>query len=141
MGHMLAALLALQKIESKLAQVRSRLRTRERAVKVQQIKIDQLSRQWQELHDRHLAKRLHADELALIVQERDEQVAKLSIVGVGMRSHSGVAARMFKALADAGVNIESISTSEIKISCLIRETDVEKATKAVHAEFDLAKRD
>ena len=77
MGHMLAALLALQKIESKLAQVRSRLRTRERAVKVQQIKIDQFSRQRQELHDRHLAKRSHADELALIVQERDEQVAKL----------------------------------------------------------------
>lgn len=77
MGHMLAALLSLQKIESKLAQVRSRLRTRERAVKVQQSKINQLCRQWQELHDRHLAKRSHADELALIVQERDEQVAKL----------------------------------------------------------------
>lgn len=77
MGHMLAALLTLQKIESKLAQVRSRLRTRERAVKVQQSKIDQLGRQWQELHDRHMARRLHANELALVVQERDEQVAKL----------------------------------------------------------------
>ena len=77
MGHMLAALLALQKIESKLAQVRGRLRTRERAVKVQQSKIDQLGRQWQELHDRHLARRSRAAELALTVQERDEQVAKL----------------------------------------------------------------
>ena len=77
MGHMLAALLVLQKIESRLAQVRGRLRTRERAVKVQQGKIDQLSRQWQELHDRHLARRSHADQLALSVQEQDEQVTKL----------------------------------------------------------------
>jgi len=77
MGHMLAALLALQKIESNLAQVRSRLRTRERAVKVQQGKIDQLKQQWKELHDRHLARRSHADELALMVQQRDEQIAKL----------------------------------------------------------------
>jgi len=76
---MLAALLTLQKIESKLAQVRGRLRTRERAVKVQQSKIDQLGQQWQVLHDRHLARRSHADELALVVQERDEQVAKLRV--------------------------------------------------------------
>jgi aspartate kinase len=66
-------------------------------------------------------------------------VAKVSIVGVGMRSHSAVASRMFSALASAGVNIISISTSEIKISCLIDEADVDKAVKAIHDEFELAK--
>ncbi|MBN1475708.1 aspartate kinase, partial [Candidatus Sumerlaeota bacterium] len=66
-------------------------------------------------------------------------VAKVSIVGVGMRSHSAVASRMFGALAGAGVNIISISTSEIKISCLIDEADVDKAVKAIHDEFELEK--
>ena len=77
MGQMLAALLKLQKIETMLAQVRSRLRTRERAVRAQQGKIDQLNQQWDEFHQRHLARRAHADELALMVQEHDEQVTKL----------------------------------------------------------------
>lgn len=77
MGQMLAALLTLQKIETRLAQVRGRLRTRKLAVKVQQDKIDQLNRQSQELHERHLDKRKHADELIRLVQQRDEQVAKL----------------------------------------------------------------
>lgn len=68
----------------------------------------------------------------------DDKIAKVSIVGVGMRTHSGVAARMFRALAQAGVNIESISTSEIKISCLVAEADLERAVRAVHDEFRLA---
>ena len=65
----------------------------------------------------------------------DEKIGKLSIVGVGMRSHSGVAARMFEALAAAGVNIDMISTSEIKISVVIDLAKGEEATKAVHAAF------
>jgi aspartate kinase len=81
-----------------------------------------------------VAERLGARE----VKVRDT-VAKVSIVGVGMRSHSAVASRMFSALAGAGVNIISISTSEIKISCLIDEAEVDKAVKAIHDEFELAK--
>ena len=67
-------------------------------------------------------------------------IAKVSVVGVGMRSHSGVAATMFKALADAGVNIQLVSTSEIKISVGIDPADAEKATRVVHKAFGLSKR-
>jgi aspartate kinase len=65
----------------------------------------------------------------------DEDIAKLSIVGVGMRSHSGVAAKMFETLSSEGVNIEMISTSEIKISVVISLGKCEAAMKAVHAAF------
>jgi aspartate kinase len=64
-----------------------------------------------------------------------EQIAKLSIVGVGMKSHSGVAGKMFEALAQAGVNIDMISTSEIKISVIIDLAKSEQAVKSVHAAF------
>ncbi len=64
-------------------------------------------------------------------------VAKVSIVGVGMRSHPGVAARMFSCLAKERINIEMISTSEIKISCAIDEKNVRKAVKSLHREFGL----
>jgi aspartate kinase len=69
----------------------------------------------------------------------DEGVAKVSVVGVGMRSHSGVAAKMFQSLADNGINIEMISTSEIKISVVIDEKDVTKAVNAIHKKFNLGK--
>jgi aspartate kinase len=65
----------------------------------------------------------------------DESIGKLSIVGVGMRSHSGVAAKMFETLANEAVNIDMISTSEIKISVVIELAKGEKAMKAVHAAF------
>jgi aspartate kinase len=65
----------------------------------------------------------------------DEKIGKLSIVGVGMRSHSGVAAKMFETLAKEGVNIDMISTSEIKISVVISLVHGDAATKAVHAAF------
>ena len=68
----------------------------------------------------------------------DEKVAKVSIVGVGMRSHSGVAARMFQSLAKENINIQMISTSEIKLSCIIDESDVECAVQAIHNEFNLS---
>jgi aspartate kinase len=69
--------------------------------------------------------------------EADEDVAKISAVGVGMRSHSGVAEKMFQALADRKINIQMISTSEIKISCVIDEPMAEEALKAVHDVFEL----
>jgi aspartate kinase len=65
----------------------------------------------------------------------DEKIGKLSIVGVGMRSHSGVAAKMFETLAKEGVNIGMISTSEIKISVVIDLVKGEQAMKAIHAAF------
>ena len=67
----------------------------------------------------------------------DEDVAKVSIVGAGMISHPGVAADMFEALADQGVNLEMITTSEIKVSCVIKRVDTEKAVKALHQKFKL----
>jgi aspartate kinase len=71
--------------------------------------------------------------------DHEEGIAKVSIVGVGMRNHAGVAAKMFKVLADEGVNIRVISTSEIKISCLIDEKYAELAVRALHAAFELDK--
>jgi aspartate kinase len=64
-------------------------------------------------------------------------LAKVSVVGVGMRTHTGVAQRMFKALADAKVNIQNITTSEIKISCIIDKDDGPKALQLVHDAFEL----
>lgn len=66
-----------------------------------------------------------------------EDVAKVSIVGAGMQSNPGVAASMFEALADEGINIQMISTSEIKVSCIIDADSVEKAVNALHAKFRL----
>jgi aspartate kinase len=65
----------------------------------------------------------------------DENIGKLSLVGVGMRSHSGIAAKMFETLANEGINIEMISTSEIKISVLVNLSQGEQALRAVHAAF------
>ena len=70
----------------------------------------------------------------------DEGIAKISIVGIGMRSHSGVASRMFDSMAKERINIEMISTSEIKISCIIRKAHAERAVRAIHRAFGLSKR-
>ncbi len=67
----------------------------------------------------------------------DERIAKLSIVGVGMRSHAGVATQMFEILAHESINIQIISTSEIKISVVIDEKYLELAARALHAGFGL----
>jgi len=69
----------------------------------------------------------------------DERVAKISIVGVGMRSHSGVAARMFGALSREGINIQMISTSEIATSCVIEDKYAELAVRALHDAFELGR--
>ncbi len=76
-------------------------------------------------------------ELGLRGVETDDSVVKVSVVGIGMRSHTGVASRVFSALAEAGVNILNISTSEIVVSCVVQEEDGEKALQAIHAAFEL----
>jgi aspartate kinase len=68
---------------------------------------------------------------------QDPDVAKVSLVGAGMKSHPGVAADMFNALAEAGINIEIISTSSIRISCVVRAADIERAVQAVHDRFEV----
>ena len=67
----------------------------------------------------------------------DDQIGKLSLVGAGMRSHPGVTATFFAAMSDAGVNIEMISTSEIRISIVCRQSDLDRAVKAAHTAFEL----
>jgi aspartate kinase len=67
----------------------------------------------------------------------DERIGKLSLVGVGMRTHSGIAAKMFETLAAEGINIEMISTSEIRISVVTRADSVHAAARAVHTAFEL----
>ena len=70
----------------------------------------------------------------------DKEVAKISVVGIGMRSHSGVAAKMFEALAEKRINIEMISTSEIKISCVVEKKRADEAVRAIHGKFKLGKK-
>jgi len=80
-----------------------------------------------------------SDEMGTRGVNMNSEVAKVSIVGVGMQSHFGVAARMFETLSKEGINIMMISTSEIKISCVIDEKDTEKAVRVLHDAFELAK--
>lgn len=79
-----------------------------------------------------IAKQLNAREVAV-----DGSICKVSLVGVGMRSHAGIASQMFKTLADVGINIELITTSEIKISVVIEEKYMELAVRALHTAFGL----
>jgi aspartate kinase len=67
----------------------------------------------------------------------DDQIGKVSLIGAGMRSHPGITAKFFSALAESGVNIEMISTSEIRISVIVRDADVDTAVAATHTAFDL----
>lgn len=68
----------------------------------------------------------------------DERIGRVSLVGAGMKTNPGVAARMFEVLADEGINIEMISTSTIRISCVVHEDDVERAVRALHRAFELS---
>jgi aspartate kinase len=77
------------------------------------------------------------DELGIGEIAADENMGKVSLVGAGMRSHPGVAAKAFRTLGESGVNIEMISTSPIKISCVVREADVQTAVQALHEAFEL----
>jgi aspartate kinase len=77
------------------------------------------------------------DELGVSGFDADREIGKVSIIGAGMRSHPGVAAKVFQTLADEVINIQMISTSPIKISCVIRADDVPQAVRALHAAFEL----
>jgi len=79
----------------------------------------------------------HKDAIGFYRMISDDKVAKISVVGVGMRSHAGVASTMFKALADRGINIQAISTSEIKVSVLIDEDETELAVRVLHTAYGL----
>lgn len=78
-----------------------------------------------------------AEELGAREVTTDDKIAKVSLVGVGMRSHAGVASQMFKTLAEVGINIQMISTSEIKISVIIDDKFIELAVRALHSAFGL----
>jgi aspartate kinase len=78
-----------------------------------------------------------AHEVGAVRFSVDEDIAKVSLVGAGMKSHPGVAADMFEALAAEGINIEMISTSPIRVSCVVRAADGERATRAIHARFGM----
>ena len=78
-----------------------------------------------------------AKDLGIREVEVDENIASVSIVGIGMKTHTGVAAKMFQALAENKINIHNISTSEIVISVLVKESDGEKALKVLHQTFEL----
>jgi len=80
-----------------------------------------------------------AGQLAAREVTGDDKIAKISVVGVGMRSHAGIASQMFKTLADEGINIQMISTSEIKISVVVEEKYLELAVRALHSSFGLEK--
>ena len=80
-----------------------------------------------------------AEELEAREVRSDNKIAKVSVVGVGMRSHAGVASQMFEALAEVGINIQMITTSEIKISVIIEEKFLELAVRALHSSFELDK--
>jgi len=86
-----------------------------------------------------LLKTKDAGELNYAELIADRDVAKISVVGIGMRSQSGVAAKMFKVLSDEGINIKVITTSEIKISVLIDRKYMELAVQSLHDAFDLDK--
>jgi aspartate kinase len=94
-----------------------------------------------DLRDAEQALRPVKNELGIAEIRTDPKIGKVSIVGAGMRSHPGVAAQVFETLADEGINIEMISTSPIKISCVIGADAVERAVVALHEVFELGASD
>ena len=79
-----------------------------------------------------------AGELGSTGVTSDDDVARVSVIGAGMKSHPGVTATMFETLARAGINIDMISTSTIRISCMVRAGEVERAVRVLHEAFELA---
>ena len=77
------------------------------------------------------------DQIKIATLETDSDISKVSVVGIGMVSHVGIASKMFSALAEQNINIQMISTSEIKISCVIDQTQTDKAVEVIHDSFDL----
>jgi aspartate kinase len=121
------------------------------AISAANVSVDVIAQSASETGTTDLSFTLHEDDLAVaekIVTSLTKElggismtatagVAKLSVVGIGMRSHAGVASKLFSCLGEAGVNIQLISTSEIKISIVIDEKYVELAVRVLHKEFDL----
>jgi len=79
----------------------------------------------------------HADEIGAASVVGDSDIAKVSLIGAGMKTHPGIAATMFEVLAKDGINIEMISTSPIRISCVVRSSRAEDAVQALHSAFEL----
>ena len=79
----------------------------------------------------------HAEELGATGVASDADVARVSLIGAGMKSHPGIAATMFETLANEQINIDMISTSTIRTSCIVRADDVERAVRCLHKAFDL----
>jgi len=77
------------------------------------------------------------EELGSFDVEENHDLGKVSLIGAGMRSHPGVAAKMFRTLAGLGINLQMISTSPIKISCMIARTEIPDAVRALHGAFEL----
>jgi aspartate kinase len=94
--------------------------------------VNQVARARKAMEEAKAAGTIAYDELVV-----DPDVAKVSVVGIGMRSHAGVASRMFRSLADKGINIQAITTSEIKVSVLIAEEYLELALRALHTAYGL----
>ena len=84
---------------------------------------------------KQIMEKIHASEHL----EYDKNIAKVSVIGVGMKSHSGVASKAFETMAKENINIEMISTSEIKISMIIDESKSEQAVRALHKAYELDK--
>ena len=78
-----------------------------------------------------------SDQIKIATLETDSDISKVSVIGIGMVSHVGIASKMFSALAEQNINIQMISTSEIKISCVIDQTQTDKAVEVIHDSFDL----
>jgi aspartate kinase len=81
--------------------------------------------------------RQHETQIGYADLKYDPNVVKVSVIGVGMRSHAGIASHMFRTLAEKGINIQVISTSEIKVSVLIEEAYTELAVRALHSAYGL----
>ncbi|MEM6897910.1 MAG: ACT domain-containing protein, partial [Pseudomonadota bacterium] len=96
--------------------------------------IDQVARARKAMEDAKTREEINFHDLVA-----DENVAKVSIVGIGMRSHAGVASKMFSTLRDEGINIKVITTSEIKVSVLIDRKYMELAVQSLHDAFELEK--
>ena len=82
--------------------------------------------------------RSHAGEIGAVEVLADSEIAKVSLIGAGMKTHPGIAATMFETLAGEGVNIEMISTSPIRISCVVHSGAVDRAVQALHRAFELS---
>ena len=93
------------------------------------------------LEDTRIAMKIIKEKLGAGEIIYDSDMAKVSLIGAGMKSHPGVAARMFTCIGEKGINIDMISTSEIKISCVVKKNEGKEAVRLIHQEFSLERED